>query len=119
MPRTTEPDDPLEKRKRELADKEKTLSARLSHITQSIGKPNSQVSAEQPVWRVDPEDARLLEQDETMRKAELRRKRAQDRALFFVLLLVSVLLLYLLAWVIHNYYVPHSHVISELEKLND
>jgi hypothetical protein len=119
MAKRKTPDDPLERKRQELVERERELSAQLEGITQSISQeePGGVTIPTDLVWKEDPDELNMSPLDSPVRRRELARKRAQDRFLFFMLMVVCVGLLYGLTILVQIYYVPHAHVLSDLGHL--
>jgi len=104
MPWTRNDPDPLEGRRRQLAEAERLLAEQRKKLTQELRQSGESPPAEPPVWRME-EDGRHERVTEPVpaRKRNLARQRQRDMVLFFLFigLLLIVLVVVLLVYV-HN-----------------
>jgi hypothetical protein len=109
MPQKRNDSDPLEARRRQLAEQQRLLTEQMSRLTEELhqaGNPAPAMAkpAEPPVWRME-EDARAQRAAEptAARKRNLARQRRRDMFLFF-LFIGLLLIIVIVIWVayLHN-----------------
>lgn len=104
MPWPRNDPDPLEARRRELAEKERLVTEQMSRLTEELhgsGGPSPvEIKPEPPVWRME-EDAlsRGVTDPAPARKRNLARQRQRDMILFFVLIVVLLIVVGIVLWV--------------------
>jgi hypothetical protein len=103
-----DPPDPLEARRRELAEQERQLAQqrqRLSDELRGSGQAPPAKPVEPPIWRLEDDSRHARAADPTpARKRHLARQRQRDMALFFifiVVLLIVLAIVFIVAYV-HN-----------------
>jgi len=114
MPWNRNDPDPLEARRRQLAEQERHLAEQMSRLTDELHHagepiPDEIKPAEPPVWRMD-DDAlshRLVEPQPTRRR-NLARQRQRDMALFFVCIVALVIALVIFLW-LHAYFIAPNN----------
>jgi hypothetical protein len=102
MPWNRSDPDPLEARRRQLAQQERLLAAQRKRLTEQLQQTQSDESIkplEPPVWRMEDEPPRRrLSETSTRRNRHLARQRQRDMVLFFifigVFLVVVVIVLF-------------------------
>lgn len=105
MPWNRSEPDPLEVRRRELAEKERLVSERMSQLTEQLRQagepvPTQVKPADPPVWRMEDEGSSPHPTDPApARKRNLARQRQRDMIVFFVCISVLLLVLIVVLWV--------------------
>jgi len=110
MPWNRNDPDPLEARRRLLAEQERLLAEQRRLLTEQLqhsGDPSATKlkPAEPPVWRMEDDVPRKLFTEPTpTRKRNLARQRQRDMALVFSLVILLVIVLVIALWVarVHN-----------------
>jgi len=102
-----EPTDPLEVRRRQLAEQERLLAEQRKRLTETLqGDPSSSLKpVEPPVWRMEEDGPSSRAADPTpARKRHLARQRQRDMVLFFLFIAVLLVVLGIVLWVayVHN-----------------
>jgi hypothetical protein len=108
MPWPRNDPDPLEERRRQLAEKERLVAEQLSQLTRQMhlsGEPPPPPAAkpvEPPVWRLEEEPRRV--DPMPVRRRHLARQTQRDMLVFFISLGVLLLVVTILLWVayVHN-----------------
>jgi hypothetical protein len=103
MPWPRNEPDPLENRRRQLAEQERLLSQQRRLLTEKLksGDAASVKRAEPPVWRMeDDSPAPRAPEIGTARKRNLGRQRQSDMILFFVFIAV-LLIVGIVLWVVY------------------
>jgi|SRR5271170_400993 len=101
MPWNRKETDPLESRRRQLAQAERNLQERRRQISEKLHcAPPGAKPMEPPVWRME-DDARPRRTSEPSpaRKRHLARQRQRDRALFFIFIVVLLIVLVAVYWI--------------------
>jgi len=100
MPWSPREPDPLEERRRKLADQERLVAAQRLRLEEALRKSNEPPPPEEPkpnelpVWRLEDEvQSRRIAEPTPARKRNLARQRRRDMFLFFGLILVLVIVL--------------------------
>ncbi len=110
MPWKRNEPDPLEARRRQLAEQERLLAEQRKRLTEELQQSGEASSpnlkpTEPPVWRME-EDGRheRVADPSPARKRNLARQRQRDRFLFFVFIIVLLVVLVIVLWVayVHN-----------------
>jgi hypothetical protein len=106
MPWNRNDPDPLEARRRQLAEQERLLAEQRKRLTEELlhsDDPAEHKRAEPPVWRMEDDvpHPRITEPSAT-RKRHLARQRQRDMFLFFIFGLVFIVVVIVLL-------VVHSH----------
>ena len=109
MPWNRNDPDPLEARRRQLAEQERLLSEQRKRLTELLHQsgeslPANVKPAEPPVWRMEEDGLpQRVTEPAPARKRNLARQRQRDRFLFFVFILFLIVVIIVL-WVayIHN-----------------
>ncbi len=101
-----DPPDPLEARRRQLAEQERLLAEQRQRLHDELrGSGEDAKPAEPPVWRMEDDNRHERAADPTpARKRHLGRQRQRDMVLFFIFILVLIIVLavvFLIAYV-HN-----------------
>jgi hypothetical protein len=102
-----DPPDPLEARRRQLAEQERLLAEQRQRLHNELrGSGEEAKPAEPPVWRLEDDDSRHERPADPTpaRKRHLARQRQRDMVLFFVFILVLIIVLaivFIIAYV-HN-----------------
>jgi len=95
--------DPLEERRRQLAEQERLLDEqrrRLRHQLENPNDPSSDAPAEPPVWRREEDGPSERAVDPTpARKRTLARQRQRDMAFAFVLIVLLLIILGIVLWI--------------------
>ena len=111
MPWFRDDPEPLRAKRRELAEKERDLAARMSQLNQELRNAPEEAArklAEPPVWRLEEEKAaRLAPEDRAGRPRDLAYQRQRDKILFF--LLIGLLLVVTIIF----YWLYQTHLRSE------
>jgi hypothetical protein len=104
MPWNRNDPDPLEIKRRKLAEQERLLAEQMSRLTQELhqsGEPIPEIikPAEPPVWRLEEDvpHSRAAE-PVSARKRNLARQRQRDMIFFFVFIAVFLVVLGLFLW---------------------
>jgi hypothetical protein len=97
--------DPLEARRRQLAEQERLLSEQRKRLTEELrqsGEPTPAKPAEPPVWRME-EDGRheRVTDPAPARKRNLARQRQRDMVLVFGLIILFLIVVGIVLWVAH------------------
>lgn len=111
MPWNRNDPDPLEARRRQLAEQERHLAEQMSQLTEELNQagepiPEEIKPPEPPVWRME-DDAlshRMIEPTPT-RKRNLARQRQRDMILFFICIGALLAALGIFLWL-------HAHFLS-------
>ena len=110
MPWNRNDPDPLEARRRQLAEQERLLSEQRKRLTEQLlqsgeSSPANVKPAEPPVWRMEEDGPHERVTDPTpARKRNLARQRQRDRILVFGLIILLLIVLVIVLWVayVHN-----------------
>jgi hypothetical protein len=101
--------DPLEARRRQLAEAERQLAEQRRRLTEALhesGNPSAHVKpVEPPVWRLEEDIRPERAADPTpARKRNLARQRQRDMVLFFLFIGLLLIVLVVVLWVayVHN-----------------
>ncbi len=107
MPWFRDDPEPLRAKRRELAEKERALAARMSQLTQELRNAPEEAArklAEPPVWRLEEEKAaRLAPEDGSARPRDLAYQRQRDKFFFFLLIGLLLLVTFLFYWLYHTH----------------
>jgi len=109
MPSNRNDPDPLEARRRHLAERERLLSEERRRLTEQLqpgaGSAGHAKPAEPPVWRME-EDGRQHRVTESprARKRNLARQTRRDMIVVFGLIILFLIVLFIVLWVayVHN-----------------
>jgi len=107
MPWNRNEPDPLEARRRQLAEQQRRLSEQMSRLTEELhqaGEPPPEIvkPAEPPVWRLEEDGASRRTTDTTPpRKRNLARQRQRDMIFFCVSIVVFLIAVGIVLWVIY------------------
>jgi hypothetical protein len=102
--------DPLEARRRQLAEQERLLSEQRKRLTEELRQSGESSAAnvrpaEPPVWRMEEDGLhhRVTEPAPTRRR-NLARQRRRDRMLFFIFIVLLLIVVGIVLWVayVHN-----------------
>ena len=105
MPLRRNDPDPLEERRRKLAEQERLLAEQVSRLTEQLhpsGESPSAASkpAEPPVWRLEEDGVSGRSTDSMpVRRRHLARQRQHDMLLFFITLGVLLIVVSIFLWV--------------------
>jgi hypothetical protein len=108
MPWNRNDPDPLEARRRQLAEQERLLSEERRRLTEELrqsGQFSPAKPAEPPVWRMEEDGLHQRVSDPTpARKRNLARQRQRDMVLFFLFIGLFLIVLVVVLWVayVHN-----------------
>jgi hypothetical protein len=110
MPWNRNDPDPLEARRRQLAEQERLLSEQRRRLTEQLHQsgespPANVKPAEPPVWRMEEDGLHERATDPApARKRNLARQRQRDRFLFFVFIGLLLIVVVIVLWVayVHN-----------------
>jgi len=101
--------DPLEARRRQLAEQERLLSEQRRRLTEELresGESSANVKpAEPPVWRMEEDGPhRRVTEPASTPKRNLARQRQRDRMLFFIFIVLLLIVVGIVLWVayVHN-----------------
>jgi hypothetical protein len=108
MPWPSNDPDPLEDRRRKLAEKERLVAEQMSLLTKQLypsgetAPPPVVKPIEPPVWRLE-EESRPVD-PMPIRKRHLARQRQRDMMVFFIAVAVLLIVMGILVWVayVHN-----------------
>ena len=107
MPWFRDDPEPLRAKRRELADKERALAARVSQLHQELRNAPEEAArklAEPPVWRLEEDKATRHAPDvEPGRPRDLAHQRQRDKIFFFLLIVVLLLVTALFYWLYHTH----------------
>ena len=102
----TDPPDPLEARRRQLAEQERLLAQQRQRLHDELrGSGEEAKPAEPPVWRLEDDSRLERAADPTpARKRHLARQRQRDMVLFFLFIAVLIIVLAIVFMVayVHN-----------------
>jgi len=105
MPWNRNDPDPLEARRRQLAEQERLLDEQRRLLTEQLHQAGESPSAkppEPPVWRMEEDGRNERVADPTpVRKRNLARQRQRDMILVFGLIILLLIVLGIVLWVIH------------------
>jgi len=97
-----DPPDPIEVKRRQLAEQERLLSEKMSQLHEELhqsGEPPSSKPGEPPVWRLEEESViRPLPEPAATRKGTLARQRQRDMVLFFIFIALLLIVLGFVIW---------------------
>jgi hypothetical protein len=105
MPWNRNDPDPLEQRRRQLAEQQKILTEQRRRLTEQLSPSHESSSAaakpaEPLVWRNEDEGVHVRAAEPTpARKRNLARQRQRDMVLFFIFILVLIVVLGFVLWV--------------------
>ena len=103
MPWNRNDPDPLEARRRQLAEQERLLAERRKQLTEELHQshaPGGAKPVEPPVWRMEEDGPHPRIPDPApARKRNLARQRQRDRFLFFIFIGLLFLVLVVVVWV--------------------
>jgi len=109
MPWNRNDPDPIEIKRRQLAEQERLLAEKMSRLTEELHQsgeplPPDPKSAEPPVWRMEEEAPvhRSLEPT-SLRKGALARQRQQDMILFFGFIALLLLAIGFFIWLVYTH----------------
>ena len=110
MPWNRNDPDPLEARRRQLAEQERLLSEQRKRLTDQLRQSGESLlahvkAAEPPVWRMEEDGRQGRVIDPTPpRKRNLARQRQRDMILVFGLIILFLIVLVIVLWVayVHN-----------------
>ena len=102
--------DPLEARRRQLAEQERLLSEQRKRLTELLHQsgeslPANVKPAEPPVWRMEEDGLpQRVAESTPARRRNLARQRQRDMVLFFVFIGLFLIVLVIVLWVayVHN-----------------
>jgi len=107
MPWNRNHPDPLEARRRQLAEQERDLSERRKRLTEELeqsgeSSPAHLKPSEPPVWRREEDSPhQRLSEPIPARKRNLARQRQRDMVLVFGLIILFLIVLGVALWVVH------------------
>jgi hypothetical protein len=106
MPWNRNDPDPLEARRRQLAEQERLLAEQKRRLTEELHQAGESAAnvkpAEPPIWRMEEDGRRERAADPApARKRNLARQRRRDMVLFFVLIGLLLIVLVIVLWVAH------------------
>jgi hypothetical protein len=95
--------EPLRAKRRELAEKERALAARMSELARELRDgpaAEARKLAEPPVWRLEDDHARRnLSETSAVRSPTLARQRRRDKIFFFLLIALLLVLTCIFFWI--------------------
>ena|ERR1700677_389620 len=103
--RNKEPD-PLEARRRQIADAERNLQDQRRKLAEQIhGSPTTRnkTSAEPPVWRREEDGPVRPAETSAARRRHLARQRQRDMIVFFIFIAVLVIVLIAAYWIAYGH----------------
>ena len=106
MPWNRNEPDPLEAKRRLLAEQERALAAQRRQLSEQLRTgelPSGQVKpAEPPVWRMEDDHGSSRDVDPTpARKRHLARQTQRDMILFFIFIVVLIIVIGAVVWVVY------------------
>ena len=114
MPLKRNEPDPLEARRRQLAEQQRPLSEQMARLTEELhqsGEPTPEIAkpVEPPVWRLE-EDGVFGSATDTMpsRKRNLARQRQRDMIFFFICIVILLVVVGIVLWVIYVHNNPQN-----------
>jgi len=108
MPSNRNDPDPLEARRRQLAEQERLLSEQRRRLTEQLhptGESTTSVKpAEPPVWRLEDDGPpqRIIEPT-TQRKRNLARQTQRDMIVVLFLIVLFLIIVGVALWIIHDH----------------
>jgi len=103
MPWPRKEPDPLEARRRQLAEQQRHLSEQKKRLTERLNSIPSSAGArriEPPVWRREEDGPNGRDAEPTpARRRNLARQRQRDMVLFFIFIIVLLIVLGVVIWV--------------------
>jgi len=105
MPWNRNDPDPLEARRRQLAEQERLLAQQRKLLTEQLQQsadPSAAQAkpAEPPVWRMEDDSPhKPVVEPASTRKRNLARQRQRDMFLFFIFIIVFLIVMSILLWV--------------------
>ena len=110
MPWNRNDPDPLEARRRQLAEQQRLLIEQRKRLTEELHQTGEASSphaprAEPPVWRLEDDSHHLRASEPTpARKRNLALQRQRDMVLFFLFIILFLIVLGIVLWVayVHN-----------------
>jgi hypothetical protein len=113
MPWNRNDSDPIENKRRQLAEQERLLAEQMSRLTEELyqsGQSNSidSKSTEPPIWRMedDTHAVQRIPEPPVARKGVLARQRQRDMLLFFLFIGLFLFVLIIVIWVFYTHYAP-------------
>ena len=108
MPWNRNDPDPIEARRRQLAEQERLLAEQMSRLTEELHSgetlPENSKPSGPPVWRMEEDShPHRVAEPTPARKRNLARQRQRDMILFFIVLGVLLLALGIVLWVWHTH----------------
>jgi hypothetical protein len=115
MPWNRNDSDPIENKRRELAEQERLLAEQMSRLTEVLQQsgqpaPIDPKEAEPPVWRME-DDARAghrVPEQLPARRGVLARQRRRDMLLFFFFIGLFIFVLIIVIWVFCTHDAPNT-----------
>lgn len=115
MPWNRNDPDPIENKRRQLAEQERLLAEQMSRLTEELQQsgqsaPIDPKSTEPPVWRMEDDTHavhRILEPT-SARKGVLARQRQRDMILFFGCIGLLLFVLIIVVWLFYTHYAPST-----------
>lgn len=106
MPWKRNDPDPLEARRRQLAEQERLLSEQRKRLTEQLRQagefpPANVKPAEPPVWREEDGRHERVTDPAPVRKRNLARQRQRDMILVFGLIILFLIVVVIVLWVAH------------------
>ena len=106
MPWNRNDPDPLEAKRRLLAEQERSLAEQRRQLSEQLRTgelPSGQVKpAEPPVWRMEDDHGPTRDVDPTpARKRHLARQTQRDMILFFIFIVVLIIVIGAVVWVVY------------------
>jgi hypothetical protein len=115
MPWNRNDPDPVENKRRQLAEQERLIAEQMSRLTEELqqsGQPSpvDLKSIEPPVWRMedDAHAVQRLPEPTSARKGVLARQRQRDMILFFLFIGLLLFVLIIVTWVFYTHYAPSA-----------
>jgi len=104
MPRRRNDPDPLEDKRRELAERERVIAEKLARIGQGLdpdAPPEPEKPAEPPVWRLEEDGpaSRPIEMLPSRNRRHLAAQRQRDKMLFFIAFGILIIVMSIVVWV--------------------
>lgn len=95
--------DPLETRRRQLAEAERALLEQRRKLSERLNCTTSARPIEPPVWRMEDDVRNRTPEMTPARRRHLARQRQRDRVLFFVCAIVLLVVVVLAYWMANHH----------------
>jgi hypothetical protein len=115
MPWNRNDSDPIEIKRRQLAEQERLLAERMSRLTEELQQsgqpaPIDPKSAEPPLWRMEDDATAIhrIPEPASARKGVLARQRQRDMILFFGCIGLLLIAVIIFCWLFYTHYAPST-----------